>query len=160
MRSVAQLLPTLCDPMDYSLSGSSVHGISQARTLQWVAVSSSRGSSPSRIKALSPAPPELTGRFFTTAPLGSPWLSRTCPKCLLHLILTFSTPVKTTSILQVNCHNSLITLLLVSIFTPSHPCCTWQLEWCQWKSSPNTPLLKTTLWLPSQLTKLCDPTSA
>ena len=36
---------TLCDPMDYSLPGSSVHGISQARRLEWVAISSSRGSS-------------------------------------------------------------------------------------------------------------------
>ena len=36
--------PTFCDPMDYSLPGSSVHGISQARTLEWVAISYSRGS--------------------------------------------------------------------------------------------------------------------
>ena len=36
---------TLCDPTDYSPSGSSVHGILQARILQWVAVPSSRGSS-------------------------------------------------------------------------------------------------------------------
>ena len=35
----------LCNSMDRSLPGSSVHGISQARILQWVAVSSSRGSS-------------------------------------------------------------------------------------------------------------------
>ena len=35
----------LCDFVDYSLPGSSVHGISQARILEWVAVSSSRGSS-------------------------------------------------------------------------------------------------------------------
>ena len=35
----------LCDPMDCSLPGSSVHGILQARTLAWVAVSSSRGAS-------------------------------------------------------------------------------------------------------------------
>ena len=34
--------PTLCDPMNCSLPGSSVHGISQARTLEWVLVSSSR----------------------------------------------------------------------------------------------------------------------
>ena len=34
-----QLGPTLCDPMDCSLSGFSVHGILQARTLEWVAVS-------------------------------------------------------------------------------------------------------------------------
>ena len=37
--------PTLCDPMDYSLPGSSIHGIFQARILEWVATSSSRGSS-------------------------------------------------------------------------------------------------------------------
>ena len=36
---------TLCDPMDYSLPGSSVHGIAQARILEWAAISSSRGSS-------------------------------------------------------------------------------------------------------------------
>ena len=36
---VAQSRPTLCDPMDRSLSGSSVHGIFQARVLEWIAVS-------------------------------------------------------------------------------------------------------------------------
>ena len=36
---VAQLCPTLCDPKDYGLSGSSVHGIFQARILEWVAIS-------------------------------------------------------------------------------------------------------------------------
>ena len=45
---VAQLSPTLCDPMDCSPPGSSVHGILQARTLGWVAVSFFRGSSPLR----------------------------------------------------------------------------------------------------------------
>ena len=35
---VAQLCPTLCDPMDCSLPGSSVHGISQARELEWGAI--------------------------------------------------------------------------------------------------------------------------
>ena len=43
--AVAQLCPTLCDPMDYSLPGSSLHGILQARILEWVAISFSRGSS-------------------------------------------------------------------------------------------------------------------
>ena len=42
---VAQLCLTLCDPMDCSLSGSSVHGILQARILEWVAISLSRGAS-------------------------------------------------------------------------------------------------------------------
>ena len=41
----AQLCPTLCDPTDYSPSGSSVHGILQARILEWVAISFSRASS-------------------------------------------------------------------------------------------------------------------
>ena len=36
---------TLCDPMDCSPPGSSVHGISQARIMGWVAISFSRGSS-------------------------------------------------------------------------------------------------------------------
>ena len=43
--SVAQSCPTLCNPMDCSLPGSSVCGISQARILEWVAISFSRGSS-------------------------------------------------------------------------------------------------------------------
>ena len=42
---VSQSCPILCDPMDYSLPGSSVHGVSQARILEWVAISFSRGSS-------------------------------------------------------------------------------------------------------------------
>ena len=39
---VPQSCPTLCDPMDYSLPGSSVHGIFQARVLEWVAISFSK----------------------------------------------------------------------------------------------------------------------
>ena len=35
---VAQSCPTLCDPMDYSLPGSSIHGIFQARVLEWGAI--------------------------------------------------------------------------------------------------------------------------
>ena len=46
--SVTQLCPNLCNPMDCSLPGSSVHGILQARILEWVAISSSRGSSQPR----------------------------------------------------------------------------------------------------------------
>ena len=43
--SVTQSCPTLCNPIDYSPSGSSVHGILQARVLERVAISFSRGSS-------------------------------------------------------------------------------------------------------------------
>ena len=44
-KEVAQSCPTLCDPVDCSPPGSSVHGIFQARTQEWGAISFSRGSS-------------------------------------------------------------------------------------------------------------------
>ena len=43
-----QSYPTLCDPMDYSLQGSSSYGILQARILEWTAVPASRGASEPR----------------------------------------------------------------------------------------------------------------
>ena len=43
--AVVKSCPTLCDPMDCSLPGSSVHGIFQAIVLEWIAISFSRGSS-------------------------------------------------------------------------------------------------------------------
>ena len=46
--SVPKSYLALCDPTDCCLPGSFVHGISQARILEWVAISSSRGSSPPR----------------------------------------------------------------------------------------------------------------
>ena len=46
--SVTQSCLILCDPMDCSLLGSSVHGIFQARTLEWVAISYSREPSQPR----------------------------------------------------------------------------------------------------------------
>ena len=49
---VAQSYPTLWDPMDCSLSGSSIHGIFQARVLEWIAISFSRGSSQPRNRTL------------------------------------------------------------------------------------------------------------
>ena len=49
-----QLCPTLWDPMDCNLPGSSVHGILQARILEWVAISFSRGSSQPRDRTCIP----------------------------------------------------------------------------------------------------------
>ena len=45
---VTQSCPTLCNPLDSSLPGSTVHGIFQARILEWAAISFSRGSSQTR----------------------------------------------------------------------------------------------------------------
>ena len=61
-RKVAQLCPTLCDPMDCSLPGFSVHGIFQARVLEWVAISFSRGSSRPRDRTQVS---RIVGRHFT-----------------------------------------------------------------------------------------------
>ena len=67
---VAQLCPTSCDPMDCSPPGSSIHGILQARILDQVAISYSRGIF--LTWGLNLVSPALAGRFFTTAPPGEP----------------------------------------------------------------------------------------
>ena len=59
---VSQLCPTLSDPMDCSPPGSSVHGIVQARVLQWIAISFSRGSSQPRNQTRVSC---IAGRCFT-----------------------------------------------------------------------------------------------
>ena len=69
---VARLYLTFCHPMDCSLSGSSVHGIFQARILEWVTISFSRGSSRPRDQTCI-SRVSCTGRgVFTTEPPGSP----------------------------------------------------------------------------------------
>jgi len=65
-RPRAQLCPALCDPMDCSLTGSSIHGIFQARILEWVAISFSRGSSRSPGIEHASVSPALTGGFFAS----------------------------------------------------------------------------------------------
>ena len=64
---VAQSCPTLCNPMDCSLPGSSVHGIFQARILEWVAISFSRRSSRPRDRTQVS---RIVGRRFTV------WVTR------------------------------------------------------------------------------------
>ena len=54
----------------WTVAHEAVHRILQARILEWVAISSSKGSSWSRGQTMSPASPALAGGFFTTAPLG------------------------------------------------------------------------------------------
>ena len=58
---VAQLCPTFCDPMDCSLPGSSVHGILQARILEWEAILFSSNLSNLGIK---PKCPSLQAYFY------------------------------------------------------------------------------------------------
>ena len=80
--SVNKFYLTLCNPLDCSQPGSSVHGIFQARMLERVAISYSRGSSRSRNlnEPMSPASPALAGGFCTSAPPGKPLFPH--PPCI------------------------------------------------------------------------------
>ena len=91
---VTKLHLTLCDPTDYSLPESSVHEISQARILECIALSFSRGSPQPRIQTRISW---LAGGFFTTEPLGKPTVDLQCVsfRCTavfqsyIHLYLSF-----------------------------------------------------------------------
>ena len=85
--SVAQSCSTLCDPMDYSLPDFSVHGISQARILEWVALSFSRGSSWPRNQTRVFCVSWVAGRLFITEPLVLLLTLHVC-NCLLFCPLT------------------------------------------------------------------------
>ena len=72
---VAQSCPTLCNPVDCSLPGFSVHGILQARILEWVTISFSRGSSrPGDLPdpVIEPGSPSLEAAL-TSEPPGKWW---------------------------------------------------------------------------------------
>jgi len=94
-----QSCPTLCDPMDCSLPGFSIHGILQARTLEWVAISFSntwkwkvKVKSLSRVWLLATpwtaayqAPPSMgfsRQQYWSGVPLPSPCRRTGWPKCL------------------------------------------------------------------------------
>ena len=97
---MTQSRPTLCGPMDCSPPGSSVHGILQARTLEWVAISSSRGASRHGMEPGSPVSPALASSFFTAEPPGKrgqtqapalgvwsicPWTTREVPSFIFYI---------------------------------------------------------------------------
>ena len=70
--SVAQSYPIVCDPMDCSPPSSFVHDILQARILESVATSSSRGCSRPRDRICVSCISCIAGKFFTIEPLGKP----------------------------------------------------------------------------------------
>ena len=81
---VAQSCLTPCDPMDCSLPGSSLHGIFQARTLKWGAISYSRGGLPDPgVEPMSLVSPAWAGRFFTTSPT---WEADLYHKTFIHAL--------------------------------------------------------------------------
>ena len=66
---VTKSCPTLCDPMDCSPPGSSIHGISQARILEWIAILFSMGSSQCKYWTCVSS---LADGIFTSKPPGNP----------------------------------------------------------------------------------------
>ena len=80
---VAQSCPTLCNPMNYNPPGFSVHGILQARILEWVPIAFSRGSSRPRIE---PGFPALQANSLPQSHQGSPYLFQWSWYCLFCIL--------------------------------------------------------------------------
>ena len=76
-----QLYLTLCDPVDSSPPGSSVHGVLQARILEWLAMPSLEDLPDLGIEPTSLTSPALADRFFTTsATCEASWVCNSNPK--------------------------------------------------------------------------------
>ena len=92
----AQSCLTFCDSMNHSPPGSSVHGIFQARILEWIAMPSSRGFSQLRDQTCVSW---TAGRFFTLEPPGKPMASGKCPHQVAtgRLICGLSKPARASS---------------------------------------------------------------
>ena len=73
---VCEVTSVMSDPMYCSPPGSSVHGILQARILEWVVMPSSRGFSWPRDQTQGSCSSCIAGRFFTTEPPGRSWYQR------------------------------------------------------------------------------------
>ena len=115
---VTQLCPNLCDPVDCSPPGSSVHGVSQAKILEWVVIPFSRGSSwPRNWTQVS----LIVGSFFTiwaTREAQRTWYLSVCNFVSFRNILKFSfwcCPLPDSRFSVVCCP-------LYQFMTP-HPCC-------------------------------------
>ena len=100
---VAKLGVTLCKSIDCNPPGSSVHGIFQARTLEWVSIFFSRGSSEPSLGYWTQVSC-LAGRFFTTGPPGKPY--KYIPSCNLNIF--FSTWILIENWDQRSCMNACI----------------------------------------------------
>ena len=114
---------TICNPVDGSMQDSSVHGILQARILEWVAISFSRGASWPRDQTHV----SCTGRCFTTEPPGQVvhiWLtSRKLPNCVPERQYTFLS-YQTCMRVQLF-HIHINTCYLSFLFFLSHPFKHW-----------------------------------
>ena len=96
---VAQSCPTLCDPMDCSPPGSSVHGILQARILEWVAILFSRGSSQPRDRTQVS---RIAGRCFSLWATRESWVGIKNALSLIEILYLEDFIIKLLCILQQN----------------------------------------------------------
>ena len=113
---VAQSCPTLCDPKDCYPPGSSVHGISKGKIIQWVAISSSRGSfQPSHQTLISC----LADRFFTTESSG---IFVKMDYCVVIIIVVFifiiqKAYMSSEVLIEANMENNLLTAIMNKLFS-------------------------------------------
>ena len=110
---------TLCDPMDCCLPGSYVQGIIQARILECVAISFSRGSSRPRVWTLVSC---IAGRFFSTEPPGKPPQSMSCASSILHVVSkeVFKVSVTTLPLQQLRSQREVWDLALGKVKSSQH----------------------------------------
>ena len=109
----AQLYLTLCHPVDCSVLGSSIHGIFQARILEWAATSFCRGSSPSRDGAHISY---IAGEFLTT------WAMREAQRRCCHCSVTQSCPTlcNPTASLSFTISQNLLKIMSIESVMPSN----------------------------------------
>ena len=129
---VSRSCPTLCDPMDWSLPGSSVHGIFQVRILDWVAISFSRGFSRPRDQTWAC---HIVDRCFTI------WATRKVLKCwrVVCKDICSRSPRKRRPGTRVQSP----VRVTVCCSTADTLCTAWGMWWVQHVTAPGTPCL---LW--------------
>ena len=122
--TLAQSCPTLFDPMDRSPPGSSVHGILQASILEWIAISSSKGSSWPRDQTHTSCISCIAGGFFTPRALREAPLVVLQPLSCLTVYDPVGCSMPGSSVLYCLLEFAQIHVCWVSdAIQPSHPCC-------------------------------------
>ena len=129
---VAQLYPTLCDPMDCSPPGSSVHGILQARILEWIAIPFSRGSSWPYDQTWVYC---VASRFFTIWATRKTWILTGCPTNLTQFWHYLPWESVRSHMLRAQSHKTVPTPLQLPITNPDCYLCFWPLT-ISWRFQP------------------------